>query len=200
MFSVSQVNAHNQNWRQIKAQIDKYKNWDIKIVADEGKEWLDVTTGQNEVDTDDIECLEMRNGVDLWPKDWEEDEHDFCVVEKTDEHELQHDWKCPGVCVSFVDPEANNKYEQGNDTGTGVSFWDSFDLPVFKQFLFFSDIGSIVAAASPGIFLDIKWQEDADEIENNVNVVGSKKEANNKGRYKYDPIELALRCYKRILT
>ncbi len=73
MFSVSQVNAHKQNRWQIKAQINKYKDWDIKIVADKGKEWLDVTTGQNEVDTDDIECLEMWNGVDLWPKDWEED-------------------------------------------------------------------------------------------------------------------------------
>jgi hypothetical protein len=88
MFSVSQVNTHKQNGWQVKAQIDKHKDWDIKIVADEGKERLDVTTGQNEVDTDDIECLEMWNGVDLWPKDWEEDEHDFCVVEKTDEHEL----------------------------------------------------------------------------------------------------------------
>jgi hypothetical protein len=81
-----------------------------------------------------------------------------------------------------------------------VSWWDSFDLPVLKQFLLFSDIGSIVAAASPGILLDIKWQEDADEIENDVDVVGSKEETNNKGRYKYDPIELALRCYKGILT
>jgi hypothetical protein len=88
MFSVSQVNTNKQNRWQVKAQIDKHKDWDIKIVADEGKERLDVTTGQNEVDTDDIECLEMWNGVDLGPKDWKEDEHDFCVVEKTDEHEL----------------------------------------------------------------------------------------------------------------
>ncbi len=142
----------------------------------------------------------MWNGVDLWPKDWEEDEHDFCVVEKADEHELQHDWKFPGVCESFVDPQADNKYDQCNDTRTRVSWWDSFDFSVLKGFLFFSDILSIAAAASPGILLDIKWQEDADEIENDVDVVGSKKEANDKGRYKYDPIELALRCNKCILT
>ena len=81
-----------------------------------------------------------------------------------------------------------------------MSWWDSFDFSVLKRFLFFSDIGSVVGTASPGILLDIKWQEDADEIENDVDVVGSKKEANDKGRYKYDPIELALRCYKCILT
>ncbi len=91
MFSVSQVNAHKQNRRQIKAHIHKDKHWNVKIIADKGKERLYVTARKNEVYAYEVECLEMWNRVNLRPKHWKEDEHDFCVVEKPDEQELQHD-------------------------------------------------------------------------------------------------------------
>jgi hypothetical protein len=46
--------------------------------------------------------------------------------------------------------------------------------------LFFHDIRSNVGAASPGVFFDIKGQEDADEIENDIDVVGPEEETDDK--------------------